>query len=446
MYKNLWSMIVLVLLLVMLAACGAQPAAETAPAADSEASQEEVQPAEVEATTIEFWIPAGRGRDEGTAAVVEAFEAQNPNIKVEVTAIPFNEFANSLRVAYAGDTPPDVALTNGPEIPGLAYNGALLPIDDVFTEEDRNDFTDDLVDMVTFDGKMYGAPWAQAVVAMYYNKDHFETASIEVPQSLDEAWTWSEFLENVTIVQQHQAEQGQEIWGMVGLQSPITGAFFTWTMARSNSAPGDPLWSGISDDWTTVSGYVDTPEAKEAYAFYQALYTEGIAPRDDIPDAFGNGSAAVFMAIPPTGSVLDRNFPDLNWGVMPVPYFKTQLTHTGSFAPSVSAKSDNPEAAKAFVKFFTSPEGYLAYHAVTPLIPARKSLQAEIPELQDGYLAFLFETAIETGTARPGGPAYGIFNQIIAVKMMRDIALGNDIDETVSNAVAETDAQLAQFK
>ena len=33
--------------------------------------------------TIDFWIPGGRGRDQGTAAVIEAFEAQNPNINVE---------------------------------------------------------------------------------------------------------------------------------------------------------------------------------------------------------------------------------------------------------------------------------------------------------------------------------------------------------------------------
>ena len=48
--------------------------------------------------TIDFWIPGGRGRDQGTAAVIEAFEAQNPNINVELTAIPFNEFFDSLQV------------------------------------------------------------------------------------------------------------------------------------------------------------------------------------------------------------------------------------------------------------------------------------------------------------------------------------------------------------
>jgi fructooligosaccharide transport system substrate-binding protein len=443
-------------LLIFIVACGGQTTEDETPVEEGTTAEEtdsagetdapeEVAPAD-EAVSIEFWIPAGRGRDEGTAAVVEAFEAQYPNIQVEVSAIPFGEFANSLKVAYAGDSPPDAALVNGVEIQNLAFNGALLPIDDIFTAEDKDDFMTDLIDMVTYDGQMYGAPWAQAAVAMYYNIDLFAAAGVEAPQTLDDGWTWAEYKENVQAVVDRQAEDDNEIWGIIGLNSPIQGGFFAWTMVRSNSEPGSPLWDTISPDFTTVSGYIDTPEAMEAYEFFQGLYIDGLAPRDDIPDAFGNGQAATFMAIPPTGSTLNRNFPDLNWGVMPIPYHKTPLTHTGSFAPAVSVKSDEQEAAKLFVAFFTSSEGYQVYHSVTPVIPARKSLQAELPELQEGYLAFLFEEAIEWGEARPGGPAHSILDGIINRDMMINIALGADISEAVEAAIAETDAQLTQFR
>ena len=184
----------------------------------------------------------------------------------------------------------------------------------------------------------------------------------------------------------------------------------------------------------------------EAYAFYQSLYSDGFIPTDNIPDAFPNGLTATFFAIPPTGTVLARNFPDLNWDVMPMPYIKTPITHTGSFAPGVAAKSDNPEEAKAFVKFFTSPEGYLTYHAVTKVVPGRKSLQAQLPDFQEGFLALLFDEMVEWGVARPGGPAHTIFNRIIASDMMVNIALGGDIEEEVANAILEADAQLMQFR
>ena len=396
--------------------------------------------------TIDFWIPAGRGRDEGTAAVVAAFEAANPHIKVEVTAIPFGEFFDALQVAYAGNNPPDAALINGTAIQNLAYNGALLPLDDMFSEEDMADFMTDLVEMVTLDGTMYGAPWANAADVMYYNADMFAAAGVEAPKTLDEAWTWPEFVENVNLVRAHQAEQGNEVWGMMGFNSPLQGSFFTWTIIRSNSSPGEPLWESISPDFTTLRGYIDTPEAIEAYEFYQSMYNEGFLPTDDIPDAFGNGLVATYFTIPPTGTVLARTFPDLNWDVMPMPYLKTPLTHTGSFAPGISVKSDNPEEAKQFVAYFTSVDGYVTYHNVTKLIPGRVSLQAELPEFQEGYLALVFEEMVEWGYSRPGGPAHTIFDQIVSRDMMVNIALGGDIQEELNNAIQEAEAQLMQFR
>lgn len=396
--------------------------------------------------TIDFWIPGGRGRDEGAAAVIEAFEAQNPHINIELTAIPFNQFLDSLQVAFAGNSPPDAALIDGVAIQNLAFNGALLPLDDMFSGADLDDFMTDLIQMVTLDGQMFAAPWANAADAMYYNVDMFEAAGVAAPKTLDAGWTWPQFVDNVNKVRAHQAEQGNEVWGMMGFNSPLQGAFFTWTIIRSASSPGEPLWESIAPDLSTFAGYIDTPEAMEAYAFYQSLYTDGFIPTDNIPDAFPNGLTATFFAIPPTGTVLANNFPDLNWDVMPMPYLKTPLSHTGSFAPGVAARSDNPDEAKAFVQFFTSPEGYVTYHNVTKVVPGRKSLQAQLPEFQEGFLALLFEEMVEWGVARPGGPAHTIFNRIIASDMMVNIALGGDIAEEVANAILEADAQLMQFR
>lgn len=398
-----------------------------------------------DAVTIDFWIPGGRGRDEGAAAVIDAFEALHPHITVELTAIPFGEFFDSLQVAFAGNSPPDAALIDGVGVQNLAYNGALMPIEDMFSQEDLDDFMTDLIEMVSLEGHMFAAPWANAADAMYYNVDMFEAAGVSAPKTLDEGWTWQEFVDNVNIVRAHQAEQGNDVWGMMGFNNPLQGAFFTWTIIRSASSPGEPLWQSIAPDLSTFAGYIDTEEAMDAYAFYQGLYTDGFMPIDNIPDAFPNGLTATFFAIPPTGTVLANNFPELNWDVMPMPYIKTPITHTGSFAPGVAAKSDNPEEAKAFVKYFTSPEGYATYHAVTKVVPGRKSMQAQLPDFQEGFLALLFEEMVEWGVARPGGPAHTIFNRIIASDMMINIALGGDIEEEVANAILEADAQLMQF-
>ena len=62
---------------------------------------------------------------------------------------------NSLQVALAGDEPPDASFTNGTEIPFLAFNEALLPLDDLVSDEDKADFMADLLEMVSFNNHRF---------------------------------------------------------------------------------------------------------------------------------------------------------------------------------------------------------------------------------------------------------------------------------------------------
>ncbi|MBK8023143.1 MAG: hypothetical protein IPK19_17385 [Chloroflexi bacterium] len=69
-----------------------------------------------------------------------------------------------------------------------------------------------------------------------------------------------------------------------------------------------------------------------------------------------------------------------------------------------------------------------------------------MPELQEGYLALIFEEVKEWGVARPGGPAHTIFDTIVGRELMVNIALGGNIEEEVASAVQKADAQLMQFR
>jgi len=395
--------------------------------------------------TIEFWIPGGRGRDEGAAAVIDAFKAVQPNVTVKVTAFPFNQFFDAVQVALAGNNPPDVVLLNGISVQNLAYKGALTPLTDLFTKEDIADFSPDLVATDSWKGELYGAPWANSAIAMYYNVDYFKAAGVTVPKTLADAWTWQEYKDAVGKVITDQAAAGNKIYGMVGLNNPLQSSYFAGAMIQSNSSPGEGLWKGISDDLSTVDGYINTPEAYQALTFYQGLYNDGFAPKENVPDAFGTGVSATYYAIPPSAAGLRANFPDLKWDVMPLPYFKTPLTHTGSFAPVIPAKTKNIEAARAFVHYVVSKDGFLEWYKVSPSLPGRASVIAEVPGLQEGYQALLLEEAAKWGQPQPGGPAAAIWNKIIGVDMMTNIAMGADIKQAVASAVEQTDAQLKSF-
>jgi ABC-type glycerol-3-phosphate transport system substrate-binding protein len=453
------------LFVLSLVACGGsdtaeEPVAEEAPPAEEEAAaepaeepaeEEAAEPAEEEAsaevTEIEFYFPEGFGRPEAFGAVIEAFEEKYPDIKVNVRLNTWADFKPSLPVMWSSDNVSDVVLTDGPDIQEYAYNGALLPLDDLFPESEWGEYAPGVMQEITYEGSVYGAPFGDSAIAFYCNSAMFDAAGIEKPMTLEDAWTWDEWLTNVQeIAALAEEEQGRKVWGLVGLNNPPTLDYWTMWIPRSAGEKGSNTFKGISDDGTTLTGYLDTPEAIEALKFYQALFQEHeLMPTDDVPDAFGTEQSVCYMAFTSLGNQLANDYPDLEWFVMPLPYFVTPITHTGSFAPSVSAKSQHPEEAKKFIEFLTKEEGLLLYNELNPGLPAKLSARAEVPALQ-GYAKMFVDLNREWGVSRPPSPGHAMYAAIVGDTMMVDIALGADVEEAVQSAIMEAEAQLAQFK
>jgi len=459
MPKRIFLILVVVLLLV---ACQGLPPPVTAPTQEP-VSQEEAQPSEMEAEaeaepaeveeelaeeiTLRLFIPDGGGRPQGYTRVLEAYQEQNPNVKVELEVVPFGDYYGQLPVMWASDNPADLALVDSADIQSHAYNGALATLDDVFTAEDMADFLPAAVSEASLNGQLYAAPLGVTTQGVFYNADMFADAGIEPPKTIEEAWTWDEYIENVTAVLENEAAKGNEdVWGVVYLTNPPNIDMWTHLVVRSFGEKDSPTFAGISPDGTTASGYLDTPEAFEAYQFWQDLYVDlKFAPQSTVPDAFGTNKAATMISFAAWGSVLNAVFPDLNWGVTPLPYKVTPITQTGDFTPVVSANGKQVDEAKKFIQFLASPEGVLLYNEVTDMIPARQSLLDDLPAFQEYPSKIFVDEMVAWGVPRPETPGHAIYNSIFG-KMMVDLAQGADIQSTVEAAVLEIDAQLEQYK
>jgi fructooligosaccharide transport system substrate-binding protein len=408
---------------------------------------EEAGDAEDDVVEIEFYFPEGFGREERYAAIIEAFEEKYPNIKVNVRLSTWGEFKKSLPIMWSSDNVADVVLTDGPDIQEYAYYGALLPLDDLFPESELEKYSPGVVEAVTYKGSIYGAPYLDNALAFYCNKDMFEAAGIEAPITLEDAWTFDEWLVNIQqVVAVAEEEQGRKIWGLVGINNPPFGSYWTMWIPRSAGEKGSPTFMGISEDGTELSGYLDTPESLAVLQFYQDLFqVHKLMPTADIPDAFETGQSACRMHVVSGGLVFQRDYPDLNWFVMPLPYFVTPLTHTGGFAPSVSARSAHPEEAKTFLRFLTKDEGLLLDLKAFPSLPGNLEIRSEIPELS-GYAQVFLELNEQWGVARPVSPGHSIYDDVVATDMMLDIALGADVKTRVQQAIQDAEALLTQFK
>jgi ABC-type glycerol-3-phosphate transport system substrate-binding protein len=395
---------------------------------------------------LRFLVAEGPGRELGFAAVISAYQELHPNVTVEMVTVPYRDFFAQVPIQFASNTPPDIVLADSPDIKNYAYNETIVPLDDLFTAEDLQDFAPSIVSEATYEGQLFGSPWEESAIGIYYNRDYFDAAGVQAPATLEEAWTWQEFVEQVNTVIAHQAESAQTgLWGTVFLNNPPILDYWQLPLVRSNGEPDSPTFAALSPDGSQISGYLDTPDAKEGYAFWQSLYANGFAPLSDLPDAFGTGQAVTMVSFPAWGSIMDQVFPEFNWGVLPLPYLKTPITHTGGWTLVIAAKSRHIDEAKEFSRFVSSPEGVSLYYELSSVMPARQSLLTSLPAFSEGPLELFRDELLEWGHPRPEGPGHPVYGTIVG-KLMTDIANGVDIEAAVTAAVQEGDLQLRQFQ
>jgi len=376
--------------------------------------------------------------------LIEKFEKENPNISISVRRVPFGELYRQTTISVASDDPPDVFYVDGPMTASYAYNKILLPLDDYYTEEELKDFLLASIKEGSYNGKLYSVPERQSAIALFYNKDYTDAAGIYPPKELENAWTWPEFLEVLKKVTKRDEDGNVQTWGLTQVSKHTL--YSDLTIIRSAGQSKNSLtYKAISDDKTTVSGYLDSPEAKEAFQFLQDLHQKyKVTPLEQTPDMFENGMSVFHMSPGHTSGRLEKEFPDLNWGVTPLPYFNTPITHTGSFHFGVSRKTEHPDEAVQFVKFMTNTENSKYFYEGVLQLPARFSVFEQIDRYDDYPLKIFYDSMVEWGEPRPRMPAYREYESLVN-DMLKNINLGEDVDKALDYTVKKINNILLRY-
>ena len=192
-------------------------------------------------------------------------------------------------------------------------------------------------------------------------------------------------------------------------------------------------WAAISEDGLTASGYVDTPEAIEAMTFYQKLFTEGLTPKAGIPNAFQDKIAATQLL---TDIGVSRyETVDFNWGTTIVPRGRILFSHGSAAGFSVSATTEHPAEAMAFLIYIHNDANRLLWadaagqslHEYPCLIKCRVTRNIHVQCSEQMMLEYAY--------APPKTPGYSEYKSIMD-QAIKDIALGADPAETLHKAAA----------
>lgn len=139
------------------------------------------------AETVNFWFHFDNP-DNPMSSLVDAFEAQNPDIKIEAENIPWNSYYDNLYTAIAGGSGPDAAMVKMFAQPRLIEMGALEPIGSYIEAWDgKSDIQENLFELTKGnDGQSYYLPIQYVALYLYYRADMFAAAGLEPPKTCDD--------------------------------------------------------------------------------------------------------------------------------------------------------------------------------------------------------------------------------------------------------------------
>ncbi|KAB8295579.1 ABC transporter substrate-binding protein [Bifidobacterium avesanii] len=125
-----------------------------------------------------------------TEEVVKGFEAEHPNIHVEMEYADWSSYWDKLATQIAGGNMPDVYQMDSSYLNSYAANGSLYDL----SKTDRiatDDIDSTLIDMGKSNGTLYAIPTGTTPFGVAVNMDLVEKYGVEMPDT--DTWTWDDF-------------------------------------------------------------------------------------------------------------------------------------------------------------------------------------------------------------------------------------------------------------
>jgi len=137
--------------------------------------------------TLSMQNPDVKTADPATWAIVQAFEAANPDIHVEVSGQAVAEHLQALSIAAQSNTLPDVFWVYKATAEDMLANGKLLDLKPTLDELGITaHLPESTVANFSADGKVYGVPYQGLLTGLWVNKAILADNGLEVPTTFDE--------------------------------------------------------------------------------------------------------------------------------------------------------------------------------------------------------------------------------------------------------------------
>jgi len=338
--------------------------------------------------------------EDNVRAMTKAFEAKNPDIKVNLKFVPYEGLHDKTVLAQGSGGGYDMVLFDVIWPAEYATNNVLVDVTDRITPAMKQGVLPGAWTTVQYKGKRYGMPWIFDTKYLFYNKDILAKAGIKAPPT-----TWAEL-----------SDQAATIKAKGLVQYPIV-----WSWAQAEAA--------ICDYATLVSAYggnflkdgkpvFQTDGGLKALQYMVDSYNSGVTNpnskeflEEDVRRVFQNGQAAFALnwtymynlANDPAESKVAGQV-----GVVPAPGISgiSEVSAVnGSMGLEITTTSKNPDASWKYIVFMTSQAEQNQFAKLSLPIWASSYTDPKVTKGQEELIAAA-EKSLAVMFPRPATPNY----------------------------------------
>ena len=314
-------------------------------------------------------------------ALIADFEAANPDIDVVFQNFDHEGYKTAIRNFLTADSPDLANWYAGNRMAPFVAAGQFQDVSDVWEANGLSDSLGSAKASMTIDGKQWGVPYTYYQWGIYFNKDAYAAAGVEVPTD------WAGFVANCEKFSEVEIDclttGTKALWPGAGIFDYINmrtnGYEFHMDLTAGKVEWTDPRVKATFAEWAKIAPFITSNHAAIDWQDAAALLIQGKAANY----VMGNFAVGVFKE----GGMTNDNlgfmvFPEITPGIPRAEEAPTDTIH-------IPAGAKNVEDAKTFLAYVASADAQTKLNGAIGQLPTNKNATVDT---SDPFLSAGFQT------------------------------------------------------
>lgn len=315
-------------------------------------------------------------------AIIADFEAANPDIDIQLNNFDHEGYKTAIRNFLTADSPDLANWYAGNRMAPFVTAGQFMDVSDVWEANGLKESLGSALASMTIDGKQWGVPYTYYQWGIYFNKDAYASAGVEVPGP--EGVSWEQFVSNCEKFQAAGIDclttGTKALWPGAGIFDYMNlrtnGYEFHMALTSGEVAWTDDKVKATFSEWAKIQPYITKNHAALDWQDAAALLVQGKAANY----VMGNFAVAVFKEGGMTNDNLGfMRFPEITPGLARAEEAPTDTVH-------IPTGAKNVEDAKKFLAYLGTAEAQTKINEAMGQLPINKDAAVgDDPFLQAGF-------------------------------------------------------------